>query len=580
MSADYSGTSVPTLNNSPASSWDTDAAKKSHVNDLYLVTGSGASAGNLYAFEEYAKPLVKNATPGEIVTFTDGGDNAPITSASVSLSPIQDLNGYDSPWPGGAGKNLFYFNSNPGISANGLTYTVVNENEVKITGTAVGQSTAYFWWYTNGGQGLYLKNGTYRITAEGVGGNNGPYIVYSGGGNNGVAYNTLTNAVPSRTITVTDDTKPFNYFVIRTEAGTTVDTTIKIQIESGSTATAWSPYSNICPISGHTGAELNIGATYPTADNTYSVTFTDQGTVYGGTYDFVSGKLRVTWKRIVADGVNVKTTGGYGAGGPLWLPAIILAPADYIDPSVANSGKASYLYWYYPTVQLRENSMSQGNGGHVIVLHIGSMQGTDGTHGYNSAAEVHNAVNAYLQNNPLEICYPLATPLEYTLSPQQLTTLLGQNVVWGSGTITQLTYTSNQFTPSFNWFETWTVPKITKDNGTVIVLPKPQEYTPEIYDVDAATTGRNAAGTMIRDRVARKHKFNYKFAALSQQDATEILNAVQDVSFTLTTASPETGAKTNYRVYVGDRSLPVYWMPTHATASWMYSSLSLNLIEM
>lgn len=141
-------------------------------------------------------------------------------------------------------------------------------------------------------------------------------------------------------------------------------------------------------------------------------------------------------------------------------------------------------------------------------------------------------------------------------------------------------YTSNQFTPLFNWFETWTVPKITRDNGQVIVLPKPQEYTPEIYDVDAATTGRNAAGTMIRDRVAQKHKFNYKFAALSQQDVTEILNAVQDVSFTLTTASPETGAKTNYRVYVGDRSLPVYWMPTHAKTSWMYSSLSLNLIEM
>lgn len=38
-----------------------------------------------------------------------------------------------------------------------------------------------------------------------------------------------------------------------------------------------------------------------------------------------------------------------------------------------------------------------------------------------------------------QVVYKLATPLEYTLSPQQLTTLLGQNVVWGSGTIT-LTY--------------------------------------------------------------------------------------------------------------------------------------------
>ena len=180
-----------------------------------------------------------------------------------------------------------------------------------------------------------------------------------------------------------------------------------------------------------------------------------------------------------------------------------------------------------------------------------------------------------------QVVYELATPVEYTLSPQQLTTLLGQNVVWsGAGEISKLVYRSNQYVMEYDWFETWTMPKITRNNGNIIVLPYPQEYTPEIYDVDASTTGRNAAGTMIRDRVARKHKFNYKFPPLGQTDATEILNAVQDSSFTLTTASPETGAKTNYRVYVGDRSLPVYWMPNHNQNSWLYETLTLNLIEM
>jgi hypothetical protein len=318
-----------------------------------------------------------------------------------------------------------------------------------------------------------------------------------------------------------------------------------VQLEKGSTATAYVPYSNICPISGHTGAELNVAAEYDAEDKTtYSVTFTDQGTVYGGTYDFVSGKLRVTWIKRTMTGNEASAQ----QVGRVAVKACMGAPAK------SGSGALIYCSAF--------NAMVSADWAYIIT----SMAAAD--------------LMQYLRDNPTDICYELNTPLEYTLSPQQLTTLLGQNVVWGSGPITQLTYTSNQFTPSFNWFETWTVPKITRDNGTVIVLPKPQEYTPEIYDVDAATTGRNAAGTMIRDRVARKHKFNYKFAALSQQDATEILNAVQDVSFTLTTASPETGVKTNYRVYVGDRSLPVYWMPTHAKASWMYSSLSLNLIEM
>lgn len=365
---------------------------------------------------------------GEIVTFETVAES-PITSASVALSPIQSLNGYDSPWPAGGGKNLFYFNSNPIIWTNGLTYTIVNENEVKITGTASAQSDAYFWWYNNGGPGFYLKNGTYRITVEGAGGNGGPYILYSGAGNNGVTYNKLTNAVPSQTITVTDDTKPFNYFVIRTDAGTTVDTTIKIQIESGSTATAWSPYSNICPISGHMGAELNIAAEYESEDaTTYSVTFTDQGTVYGGTYDFVSGKLTVTWAahQLSASEGDTATIGGafcrriqiadtkQAGARESYICSHFRKPSGAISSSPEN-GVASNIYWNTNNITMRDDALTTREEWDAYT----TAQANAGT--------------------PITIAYELATPLEYTLSPQQLTTLFGQNVVWGNGTIT-LTY--------------------------------------------------------------------------------------------------------------------------------------------
>lgn len=121
---------------------------------------------------------------------------------------------------------------------------------------------------------------------------------------------------------------------------------------------------------------------------------------------------------------------------------------------------------------------------------------------------------------------------------------------------------------------------VTKANGTTVTLPYPQEYTFDVYDVDASTTGRNAAGEMIRDRVAIKHKFNCKWAALSQADLQTILNACTDVSFTLTVPNPQTGNTSSYRVYVGDRSMPIYWYPSNNTTSWMYSSLSMNFIEM
>jgi hypothetical protein len=43
---------------------------------------------------------------------------------------------------------------------------------------------------------------------------------------------------------------------IKASVGGTYPITMKLQIESGSTATTWSPYSNICPISGWTGAKV------------------------------------------------------------------------------------------------------------------------------------------------------------------------------------------------------------------------------------------------------------------------------------------------------------------------------------
>ena len=68
----------------------------------------------------------------------------------------------------------------------------------------------------------------------------------------------------------------------------------------------------------------------------------------------------------------------------------------------------------------------------MIVVHIGTMQGTDGTHGYNSAAEVWNAVNAYLQEHPLTLALKLATPLaEFDIAPFSIPATPGEiNNVW------------------------------------------------------------------------------------------------------------------------------------------------------
>ena len=52
----------------------------------------------------------------EVASFSDGADNLPM-KVVASVNPVQDLHGYDYPWPAGGGKNLFNKDGYESISA-------------------------------------------------------------------------------------------------------------------------------------------------------------------------------------------------------------------------------------------------------------------------------------------------------------------------------------------------------------------------------------------------------------------------------------------------------------------------------
>lgn len=179
---------------------------------------------------------------------------------------------------------------------------------------------------------------------------------------------------------------------------------------------------NIRPISGHSGAELYVAAEYDAEDaTTYSVTFPE--TIYGGSHDFVSGKAAATMAKYTITGANIAA---YNKEGNLWRITI-----TGINYGTNNNYKNGLCDCY--TVQTSYGGVNSNNNS----IGFNSSDSTqilirDDTF---TRTNIRDLLNA----NPLEVVYPLATPLEYTLSPQQLTTLQGQNVVWGNGTIT-LTY--------------------------------------------------------------------------------------------------------------------------------------------
>ena len=169
------------------------------------------------------QPAVKDMpdTPCDIATFTDGA-SLPMPTLKVGIEPIQDLHGYDHPWSGGAGKNkLDYDNSIKATSRIEFNY-----------GTTLKANTPYtFSYYGNDNVTiLCYQHGTdTRIFSSGY--------------------------VKTYTYTPTEDMLVDISFY---RSPSLIIEENLFQLEIGSTATAFAPYSNICPISGHTEANVSV----------------------------------------------------------------------------------------------------------------------------------------------------------------------------------------------------------------------------------------------------------------------------------------------------------------------------------
>ena len=166
---------------------------------------------------------VKNAS-GAIASFKDGADDVPIASASFSIVPYQNLNGYSKPWASGCGKNLL--NDSLKGNAGGNIFFGHDIGTTRDLSVRLRAGTYVFSVVTQDGTptNLYIYN---TDTWEEISGF--------------PAYNTL-----SKTFTLSADT---NLSVWVYKSGyTSVNDITHAQIEEGSSATSWEPYSNVCPI--------------------------------------------------------------------------------------------------------------------------------------------------------------------------------------------------------------------------------------------------------------------------------------------------------------------------------------------
>ena len=92
--------------------------------------------------------------------------------------------------------------------------------------------------------------------------------------------------------------------------------------------------------------------------------------------------------------------------------------------------------------------------------------------------------------------------------------------------------------------------KVTKKSGAVVSLPAPDELKWNISDLDADGTGRNQNGDMFRDRVAVKRKLECSWRPLVSAEMAKLLQAVDDVFFSLTYPDAMTGTDRTMMCYV------------------------------
>ena len=370
-----------------------------------------------------AIPVEQTYGPAALATF-----NAPTAKAMksllVSMGPIQDLHGYDNPWPSGGGKNKATAQFSD-YNQYGITLTRVSSGVYTINGTNTKGSIIPLVANLD----TPLPAGTYTFSANNdkVATNANVYIGFktSGGVDPSADVRSYVNATKTYTVT-----QPITQLFISIFTGASFDNmTVKLQLETGSESTTFAPPENICPITGRTGANVYVSPPENVADaTTYAVAFGDAGTVYGGTLDVVSGVLTVN-RAIVDLGALTwhKTTDSEFGTIIFWAANSTLIKSTTVGTFDIPNAICSI---YQPRRRCGNSSLIQ-SGLDGFNVNQDSVRVVDSTQASATEADFKTAMSG------VQLCYELVTPVTYQLTPQQVDTLVGANNVWSdSGDVT------------------------------------------------------------------------------------------------------------------------------------------------
>lgn len=194
-----------------------------------------------------AKIEIPTTISGEIVTAEDATTRNAI-ALSVSIDPVQDLHGYDNPWPAGGGANVMPQFVVGTYTADGITAVIDANGKITVTGEKTTSSSVNLNiplsitpYAIQNGYYLHLRNSQRQ-----------PSIALD------IAGASLTLSEANRIWQNTSERTPGSNCKLYFAGSVTgvLNFTLQPSVEATGDVTSWTPYSNICPISGHTSATV------------------------------------------------------------------------------------------------------------------------------------------------------------------------------------------------------------------------------------------------------------------------------------------------------------------------------------
>ena len=245
-------------------------------------------------------------------------------------------------------------------------------------------------------RGLYLGAGTYTVTVS----CSKTAIIYVGTEDapNGTG---IGNTSTSRSFTLN---KSQNVAIWAYLSGLLVSDITSVQLELGSTATTYSPYQG----------------------NTYTVSLSSAGTVYGGTLDVVKGTLTVDREIVDLGTLSWRsfTTANHER----------FSATDSSIKGAATNKLANAICSCY-ALETSNNVYSHTSNNIFGIDTIGQITVYD-----SSYATAWDASVFTTDMSGKKLVYELATPLTYALSETQINTLLGVNNVWADAGDTSVNF--------------------------------------------------------------------------------------------------------------------------------------------